>query len=90
MRETSTRKKKKYQNARDKYQQWINSWNSGQAYRKMRVKHPTKIYWKRESEKRSKYECMKEKIRQVEELQIAEQELGKTTIMRKNCSTPGE
>ena len=33
---------------------------------------------------------MKEKIRQVEELQIAEQELEKTTIKRKNCSKPGE
>ena len=56
----------------------------------MRVKHPTKIEWKREREKRGKYESMKEKIRQMKKLQITEQELGKTTIKRKNWSTPGE
>ena len=90
MRETSTRKQMKDQNTRDKYQQWINSWNSEQAYEKMGVKHPIKIEWKREREKRGKYESMKEKIRQMKELQITEQELGKTTIKRKNWSTPGE
>ena len=48
----------------------------------MRVKHPRKNGL---NNKKSK----KDKFRQVEELQITEQELQKTIKKRKNCSVPG-
>ena len=47
MKETSTRKKERYQHTKDNYQQWINSRNSGQAYGKIRMKHPIKNGWKK-------------------------------------------
>ena len=39
--------------------------------------------------KKKTKESMKEKIRQVEEVQITKQELGNTIKKRKNCSAPG-
>ena len=49
------------QNTKDKYQQRINLWNSGQANGKVKTKHPTKNgwkknkVWKRKSEKWKNY-----------------------------------
>ena len=62
MRETSTRKQMRDQNTKNRCQQCINSWKSGRAYGKMRVKDPTKNGLK----KRNKYE--KEKKQATEEL----------------------
>ena len=49
----------------------------------MIFKHPTKNGWKKIKE------SIKEKIRQVEELQITKQELGKVIMKRKHWSVPG-
>ena len=63
MRETSTRKQMRDQNTKNRYQQCINSWKSGRAYGKMRVKDPTKNGLKKRNKK---YE--KEKKQATEEL----------------------
>ena len=42
-----TRKQMRDQHTKEKYQQWINSRNSGKAYGKMRVKYPIKNGWKK-------------------------------------------
>ena len=89
MRETSTRKKKEI----SKYKGKVATMNKFVKFGAGISEDESETSNKNLMEKRKrkeKYECMKEKIRQVEELQIAEQELGKTMIMRKNCSTPGE